>query len=569
MAFRFHAALTGIATLAVLFSALPFSVSAAETCTNLPSDTRYRVCLQTSVSGSGQSWGISANAVVQFNFENIGSPSSWCTGSINFYMTQPPQGWFGSGSVDSASYGPTFLSPDNYTIQTTWSATCLGQSMSTSNFDSFTVNPPPPPAPSAPTVSPNPSPYNQTITFSWGAASGATYYVVETDSGTCQFGNCFPGNVTSMTSSGYSVGSHWVQARACNASGCSAYSAPTTFTVNPQPPTISLSADKTIITSGEPVTFTLTIVSGTATSCTAKSPSGDGYLNNVSVSPTGGSGTINPTVSGTQSAQCSNAGGASNEPNVAIKVVPNAPNTPVVNPSTSRHGDTATASWSPSASGVPATSYAFYSNNNVGSSCAAGCPIAGTQVGPAPNHGLYTAGTFFIYVTACNADGCGPPSLSTSFTIQSNEAAFVSEKVKNRTIPPDQPAVNVGPNTTFRAEITFRNTGTATWDNVGEYVLRSQNPAGNTTWGISETIATSPPVSSVPPNGTVTFAGDLPAPATAGTYNFQWQMYRKTNAFGYFGVPSTNVAITVPGPAVANPIQVRLQIKAKQKLPLQ
>ncbi|MBI3304853.1 hypothetical protein HYZ80_00820 [Candidatus Parcubacteria bacterium] len=318
------------------------------------------------------------------------------------------------------------------------------------------------------------------------------------------------------------------------------------------------------------VTFDWT-TSGTSYSC-----SSNGALGSYpSVPPQGPSSPVTATTPGgpfTQTLTCSNAGGNSAPASVSVWVTPPAPSAPTINGATCgtsagtiRHGDTNTICWS-AVSG--ASSYVVYIVPMSGgaATCAAGCAVVGTQLGPAANHTGVSAGSFSVSLTACNAGGCSTPSPSATFVVQSNDAAFVSETVKNRTIPPDQPAVNVSPNKTFRAEITFRNTGTATWDNVGEYVLRSQNPAGNTTWGISETITTSPPVSSVPPNATVTFAGDLPAPATAGIYNFQWQMYRKTNTFGYFGATSTNVVITVGGQPSEQPIQVRLQIRARQKL---
>ncbi|MBI4385419.1 hypothetical protein HY573_01150 [Candidatus Parcubacteria bacterium] len=431
------------------------------------------------VSGGGQgpasSITVPVNTLVTFNWSTSGTGYSCSSnGDLGFNPSVPLQGPF--GPVTATQVGGPFYQK----------LFCSNAGGGVSMTVSVTVFAPPPATPAAPTVSPEPSFNNQVITFSWSGVSGATYYVVETDSGPCVSGNCFPGDVKSMTSSGYSVGGHWVQVKACNTSGCSAYSPRANFTVQGPPATAP---------------------------------------------------TVSPDI---------DAGAAGVQ---------------------QRHGDTTTISWA----AVPgASSYVVYVVSSSGgvSACKGGCPLAGTQLGPAGNQLTVSAGTFSVSLAACNAAGCSTPSPSVDLIVQSNDAAFVSEVVKNRTIPPDQPAVNVNGGRPFHAEVTLRNTGTATWDTVGEYVLRSKNPDGNATWGGSEITlaATSPLVSSVPPNATVTFAGDLPAPATAGTYNFQWQLYRKTNAFGYFGVPSTNVAITVPGQQTVQPIQVRLQIRARQHL---
>lgn len=215
-----------------------------------------------------------------------------------------------------------------------------------------------------------------------------------------------------------------------------------------------------------------------------------------------------------------------------------------------RHGDTNTACWN-AVSG--ATSYNFYANTNVGPSCAAGCPLTGTQVGPGANNISYTAGDFWAYVTACNSNGCSVPSPTTNFTIQSNNAAFVSQNVPN-TVRPGEP---------FTASVTFRNTGASTWDAPGQYVLRSE--VGSFELSLDPAVA-SPTV--VAPNQAVTFSGPFRIDVS-GTYPYRWRMYRKENNFGFFGQSGPNSTIRVTGPVSAVPIRVQLQIRAKQHLPLQ
>ena len=86
--------------------------------------------------------------------------------------------------------------------------------------------------------------------------------------------------------------------------------------------------------------------------------------------------------------------------------------------------------------------------------------------------------------------------------------------------------------------VTMQNTGTTTWA-AGTYVLRSVNPQGNSTWGLSQVSL----ASSVAPGASVTLSFNATAPGTAGSYNFQWSMFQ--TGVGYFGASSTNVVVNV------------------------
>ena len=97
--------------------------------------------------------------------------------------------------------------------------------------------------------------------------------------------------------------------------------------------------------------------------------------------------------------------------------------------------------------------------------------------------------------------------------------------------------VNAG--SVFNASVTVRNTGATTWTSAGGFVLGTQNPSANQTWGLNR-VALSAPVA---PGGQVTFNVPLTAPAVPATYNLQWQMF--SDAVGYFGQLSENLAIIV------------------------
>ncbi len=91
---------------------------------------------------------------------------------------------------------------------------------------------------------------------------------------------------------------------------------------------------------------------------------------------------------------------------------------------------------------------------------------------------------------------------------------------------------------------TFKNTTPTTWQTSDGYTLQSAGPAGNTTWSVSPV----PLPTSVAPGATVTFTFYITAPATAGTYNFQWQM-RNPAGVPFGGVsPATAVQVIAAGP---------------------
>src|SRR5258708_27310269 len=91
-----------------------------------------------------------------------------------------------------------------------------------------------------------------------------------------------------------------------------------------------------------------------------------------------------------------------------------------------------------------------------------------------------------------------------------NNAQFVSQSV---------PAT-MAPGQSYAVSVTMTNTGDTTWEAAGLYRLGSQGPQDNSTWG---PVRVELP-SSVAPGATVTFNFNVTAPATVGTYNFQWRM---------------------------------------------
>ena len=104
--------------------------------------------------------------------------------------------------------------------------------------------------------------------------------------------------------------------------------------------------------------------------------------------------------------------------------------------------------------------------------------------------------------------------------------------------------------------VTLRNSGTTTWSTAGNYQLASQNAPNNVNWSLNRVALPA----TVPPGGTVTFTFSITAPATAGTYNLQWQMVQ--NGVGLFGDATPNTPVSVTAPAVNAAVFVSQSVPA-------
>ncbi len=133
--------------------------------------------------------------------------------------------------------------------------------------------------------------------------------------------------------------------------------------------------------------------------------------------------------------------------------------------------------------------------------------------------------------------------LSTQVDVGTNNAAFVSQ-----TVPA---AMTAGQ--TYSVSVTMKNSGTTTWS-TASYALGSKNPENNSTWDADGRI---PVPANIAPNQEATFTWNVTAPATAGTYNFQWQL--RQSGVEWFGALTPNVAVvvttstTTPPPVIPPP----------------
>jgi hypothetical protein len=90
----------------------------------------------------------------------------------------------------------------------------------------------------------------------------------------------------------------------------------------------------------------------------------------------------------------------------------------------------------------------------------------------------------------------------------------------------------------------MRNSGNTTWTAAQAYRLGAANPYDNFTWGMNRVLLGA--ADSIAPGQDKVFSWTVTAPATAGTYNFQWRMVR--DGVTWFGDLTTNLAITVSAP---------------------
>ena len=112
-----------------------------------------------------------------------------------------------------------------------------------------------------------------------------------------------------------------------------------------------------------------------------------------------------------------------------------------------------------------------------------------------------------------------------------NRSTFVSQTVPT--------TMSVGGS--YPVSLVFKNSGTLTWDTAHGYELYSLNPNNNVNFGVNRLPLTS---GSVAPGANGTFSGNVSAPTTPGSYNFQWICYENSDNM-QFGPGSPNVVVVV------------------------
>ena len=84
----------------------------------------------------------------------------------------------------------------------------------------------------------------------------------------------------------------------------------------------------------------------------------------------------------------------------------------------------------------------------------------------------------------------------------------------------------------FTASVYMQNTGSTTWTAASQYQLASQTPFNNTVWGANRATLMNGADPGVTPGGIGFFAFSVTAPASPGSYSFNWQMIKDSTLFG-------------------------------------
>ncbi|HYE98434.1 MAG TPA: NBR1-Ig-like domain-containing protein, partial [Planctomycetota bacterium] len=210
-----------------------------------------------------------------------------------------------------------------------------------------------------------------------------------------------------------------------------------------------------------------------------------------------------------------------------------------------------TATWT-SAAGYTLTSRNATGNTTWGMSSV---PLAGTD-SIAPNQqktftwtvtAPAAAGTYdfqWSLMKGTTSFGDTSPNVAVVVSAPPTAPAYAAEFV-SQTVPSTMVAGQA-----YSVTVRMKNTGTATWTDVRDDRLGSQNPQDNTTWGMNRVDLAAG--TSVPPGQTATYTWTVTAPAVPGTYNFQWRMRQSLDDLWY-GPLTPNVAVTVTAPTTTPP----------------
>lgn len=101
--------------------------------------------------------------------------------------------------------------------------------------------------------------------------------------------------------------------------------------------------------------------------------------------------------------------------------------------------------------------------------------------------------------------------------------------------------LSLRPGEVREVSVTLRNDGNRTWDSANGYKLASSNPENNSTWGLNRVELSSS--SAVSPGASKTWTFTAAAPASTGSYTFQWRMTQE--GLETFGAASAGVQVLV------------------------
>ncbi|RYG29446.1 hypothetical protein EON81_26700, partial [bacterium] len=122
------------------------------------------------------------------------------------------------------------------------------------------------------------------------------------------------------------------------------------------------------------------------------------------------------------------------------------------------------------------------------------------------------SGTYpWVWKVRKGASGIGQSNSGTTKVVAGYGSDFVSQTGLKRTVAPGE---------RFTAYLTFKNTGSLTWQKSDGVCLKSQWPLLNSTWGVSKIYFNT----EVAPGATFAIRVGATAPITPGSYSFKWQL---------------------------------------------
>jgi hypothetical protein len=167
--------------------------------------------------------------------------------------------------------------------------------------------------------------------------------------------------------------------------------------------------------------------------------------------------------------------------------------------------------------------------------------------------------TFSFEITAPNLPGT---TQNFQWRMLQESVAWFGEKTTNVGIKIEDPAAgndaqfldqsvpaSLRPGEKATVWVRMRNTGTTTWTRAAGYKLGSENPRGNTRWGLNRVKLAEG--ESIAPGEAKTFVFEITAPNAPGTIqDFQWAMLQEN--VHWFGGKTINIRIPIQEPTLVN-----------------
>lgn len=369
--------------------------------------------------------------------------------------------------------------------------------------------------------------------ISWSAVSASeTYKVTESFNGGATK-TVYDGPALSTAFSAKPQGNYAYAVAACNSDGgCTAFSAPATVKSVYKPTTAPTPSAPAQSTAGS-YTVSWSALVGVTSYKLEESTNGGTWTQIQNTAAT--SKAVTGNTAGTYSYRvtaCNEAGCGPVSGVVSVLEIDPPTNIPVL----SAPAVNSTGSYSVTWNGVANTTYYLLDESSGGGTWALASNTAGTS---SSFTGKNTGIAYQYRIRACNTAGCGAYSGIVTVDRIIYNAQFISQSVSGV----------MAAGKTYRVTVQMQNTGNMAWSESTAYRLGSQNPRNNTIWGTGGRVAVP---GSVSPGGTATFSFDVVAPATAGNYNFQWQMVR--DGYTWFGPTTNNVVVNVASGSIgANP----------------